>query len=113
MDAVIAASGKTLLMLRRTGPPYTENLSRPAGRTAPPDRPWTETADRRRVRVRLTCGRHDAFEQHAAAEVGENALLAGVTAAEKRTPADPPRTPVGTAASGAAARPPRALRRSR
>ncbi|MEU6142949.1 MarR family transcriptional regulator [Streptomyces sp. NPDC047081] len=96
---------KVLLTLRRLGPPYTASpsllaerlgLTRGAlsARLGPLEEAGLisrthETADRRRVRVRLTEAGSAAFEQHAATEeAGEVALLSALTAAEQRTLAD-------------------------
>jgi DNA-binding MarR family transcriptional regulator len=109
---------KVLLMLRRLGPPYEASPSRLADMlgltrgalsarlgaledagliTRTPER-----ADRRRVRVRLTDAGFDAFEQHAVSEdEGENALLAVLSPAERRTLADLLRKLVLSAESGA------------
>jgi DNA-binding MarR family transcriptional regulator len=96
---------KVLLMLRRLGPPYQASpshladmlgLSRGAlsARLRPIEEAGLitrtgETDDRRRVCVRLTAAGHRAFDQHADAEDrGEAALLAPLSAAEKRRLAD-------------------------
>lgn len=109
---------KVLLMLRRSGPPYAASPSHLAdllgltrgalsARLAPLEDAGLitrthETADRRRVEVRLTEAGFAAFEQHAVSEeAGENALLAVLTAAEKRTLADLLRKLVVAAESGA------------
>ncbi|MFJ8008542.1 hypothetical protein [Streptomyces fagopyri] len=56
------------------------------------------------MEVRLTEAGYAAFEQHAVpGEAGENALLAVLTAAEKRTRADLLRKLVVAAESGATA----------
>ncbi|PWI14694.1 MarR family transcriptional regulator [Streptomyces sp. Act143] len=96
---------KVLLTLRRQGPPYTASPSELAdrlgltrgalsARLAPLEEAGLiarthESADRRRVRVRLTEAGHAAFERHAAVEeADEVALLAVLTPAEQRTLAD-------------------------
>lgn len=108
---------KVLLTLRRHGPPYTASPSELAdrlgltrgalsARLAPLEEAgWIgrthESADRRRVRVRLTDAGYAAFEQHAASEeADEVALLAVLTAAEQRTLADLLRKLVVAAESG-------------
>ncbi|MFJ2398520.1 MarR family winged helix-turn-helix transcriptional regulator [Streptomyces sp. NPDC087843] len=111
---------KVLLMLRRAGPPYAASPSHLAdllgltrgalsARLAPLEEAGLitrthEAADRRRVEVRLTDAGYAAFEQHAVSEdEGENALLAVLSAAEKRTLADLLRKLVVAAESGATA----------
>ncbi|GHD59154.1 transcriptional regulator [Streptomyces mirabilis] len=96
---------KVLLMLRRLGPPYAASPSQLAdmlgltrgalsARLGPLEEEGLiarthHTADRRRVEVRITDAGYAAFEQHAVSEDrGENALLAVLTPAEKRTLAD-------------------------
>jgi len=96
---------KVLLQLRRTGPPYEASpsdladslgLTRGAlsARLAPIEEAGFitrthESADRRRVRVRLTEAGSAAFEQQASREErGEAALLAPLTAADRQTLAD-------------------------
>ncbi|MES5820354.1 MarR family transcriptional regulator [Streptomyces sp. RG80] len=108
---------KVLLTLRRLGPPYTTSPSHLAdlmgltrgalsARLGPLEEAGLigrthESADRRRVRVRLTDAGYAAFEQHAASEeAGEVALLAVLTAAEQRTLADLLRKLVVAAESG-------------
>ncbi|MET8246457.1 transcriptional regulator [Streptomyces sp. NPDC005202] len=94
-----------LLVLRRPGPPYETSPSHLAyllgltrgalsARLGPIEeaglitRPHG-TADRRRVRVRLTEAGHAAFAEHAASEdAGGTALLAALSAEEQRTLAD-------------------------
>ncbi|MEV8033511.1 MarR family winged helix-turn-helix transcriptional regulator [Streptomyces sp. NPDC002742] len=93
---------KVLLMLRRLGPPYEASpsdladmlgLTRGAlsARLGPLEDTGlitrsAGTADRRRVRVRLTGAGYEAFERHAASEdEGENALLAVLSPAERQT----------------------------
>jgi DNA-binding MarR family transcriptional regulator len=93
---------KILLALRRLGPPYatspsaladTMGLTRGAlsARLAPIEAAGLivrthDTADRRRVEVRLTDAGHRAFEQHAAAENrDETDMLAPLTRAERET----------------------------
>lgn len=62
--------------------------------SSPVSRAWLitrthETADRRRVRVRLTDAGNAAFEQHAVTEeAGEIALLSALSAVEQRTLAE-------------------------
>ncbi|MGW7205748.1 MarR family winged helix-turn-helix transcriptional regulator [Streptomyces sp. NPDC054837] len=108
---------KVLLALRRHGPPYTASPSELAdrlgltrgalsARLAPLEEAGLigrthESADRRRVLVRLTDAGYAAFEQHAAAEEeDEVALLAALTAEEQRTLADLLRKLVVAAESG-------------
>ncbi|MDX3761179.1 MarR family transcriptional regulator [Streptomyces sp. AK02-04a] len=96
---------KVLLMLRRLGPPYAASPSQLAdmlgltrgalsARLGPLEEEGLiarthHTTDRRRVEVRITDAGYAAFEQHAVSEDrGENALLAVLTPAEKRTLAD-------------------------
>ncbi|MFF3576534.1 MarR family winged helix-turn-helix transcriptional regulator [Streptomyces mirabilis] len=96
---------KVLLMLRRLGPPYAASPSQLAdmlgltrgalsARLGPLEEDGLiarshHMADRRRVEVRITDAGYAAFEQHAVSEDrGENALLAVLTPAEKRTLAD-------------------------
>ncbi|MCX5007951.1 MarR family transcriptional regulator [Streptomyces sp. NBC_00638] len=93
---------KILLMLRRLGPPYEASPSQLAdmlgltrgalsARLGPIEDAGlitrsAGTADRRRVRVRLTAAGYEAFERHAASEdEGENALLAVLSPAERQT----------------------------
>jgi len=121
---------KVLLMLRRQGPPYTASPSRLAdllgltrgalsARLGPLEDAGLiirthETGDRRRVRVQLTDAGYDAFERHAVSEdEGENALLAVLTAEERRTLADMLRKLVVAAESGPAAPSPPGPRKSR
>jgi len=109
---------KVLLMLRRLGPPYEASPSRLAdmlgltrgalsARLGPLEDAGlitrtNERTDRRRVRVRLTDAGFDAFEQHAVSEdEGENALLAALSPADRRTLANLLRTLVLAAESGA------------
>jgi DNA-binding MarR family transcriptional regulator len=96
---------KVLLQLRRTGPPYEASPSHLAdclgltrgalsARLGPIEEAGFitrthETADRRRVRVRLTDAGSAAFEQQASREErGEAALLTPLSAAERQTLAD-------------------------
>jgi DNA-binding MarR family transcriptional regulator len=96
---------KVLLMLRRLGPPYTASPSQLADmlgltRGALSARLGSleeaglisranDTADRRRVHVRLTPAGYDAFEQHVSSEEqGEDALLSVLTEEEKQNLAD-------------------------
>ncbi|MCX5059955.1 winged helix DNA-binding protein [Streptomyces sp. NBC_00452] len=96
---------KVLLTLRRLGTPYTASpslladrlgLTRGAlsARLGPLEEAGLitrthETADRRRVRVRLTDAGNAAFEQHAVTEeAGEIALLSALSAVEQRTLAE-------------------------
>jgi DNA-binding MarR family transcriptional regulator len=93
---------KILLMLRRSGSPYSASpseladllgLSRGAlsARLGPLEREGlivrtVDDADRRRVHVSLTPAGHDAFEKHAAnEETAETELLAVLTDRERRT----------------------------
>jgi DNA-binding MarR family transcriptional regulator len=96
---------KVLLQLRRSGPPYEASPSQLAdrlgltrgalsARLAPIEEAGYitrthETADRRRVRVRLTEAGSAAFEEQASHEErGEAALLAPLTPDERQTLAD-------------------------
>jgi DNA-binding MarR family transcriptional regulator len=96
---------KVLLQLRRSGPPYEASPSQLAdllgltrgalsARLAPIEEAGYitrthESADRRRVRVRLTETGSAAFEQQASHEErGEAALLAALTPEERETLAD-------------------------
>ncbi|GAA0519647.1 MarR family transcriptional regulator [Paractinoplanes deccanensis] len=96
---------KVLLALRREGPPYEASPSQLAerlgltrgalsARLAPLEGQGLivrrgESADRRRVRVRLTAAGRAAFERQAEVENrGETALLAGLTPKERRTLAE-------------------------
>jgi DNA-binding MarR family transcriptional regulator len=96
---------KVLLMLRRLGPPYAASPSQLAdmlgltrgalsARLGPLEEAGlitraNDTADRRRVHVRLTPAGYRAFEQHASAEEqGEGALLSVLTPHERQTLAD-------------------------
>ncbi|WP_405877353.1 MarR family transcriptional regulator [Streptomyces sp. NBC_01136] len=111
---------KVLLMLRRLGPPYAASPSQLAdmlgltrgalsARLGPLEEAGLitrthDSADRRRVEVRLTEAGYAAFEQHAVSEdKGENALLAVLSAAEKRTLADLLRKLVVAAEAGSGA----------
>jgi DNA-binding MarR family transcriptional regulator len=96
---------KVLLTLRRLGPPYAASPSRLAdllgltrgalsARLGPLEEAGLitrahDTADRRRVHVRLTPAGYEAFEQHATSEgKGEGALLSVLTVDERQTLAD-------------------------
>lgn len=96
---------KILPGLRRMGPPYTASPSQLAelfgltrgalsARLGPLEDAGliartVDGSDRRRVQVRPTMAGHDVFERHAVGEHhGEEALLAPLTAMQRRTLAD-------------------------